>query len=139
MRLGFTFIETVLVLCLTAILAGLAIPALVGMRDRLTVSMAAMDTTTALSDARSVALAGARRTAVHMDALRNTITVVTDSDTLRTLHLDEYGVALRTTRDSIAFGPTGIGWGAATATITLTRGRASTALAISRLGRIRRP
>lgn len=138
MRLGFTLIETLLVLCVTAILAGLAIPALVGMRDRLTVSMAAMDTTTALSDARSIALASARRTAVHMDALRNTITVVTDSDTLRTLHLDEYGVALRTTRDSIAFGPTGIGWGAATATITLTRGRASTALAISRLGRIRR-
>jgi type II secretory pathway pseudopilin PulG len=138
MRLGFTLIETVLVLCLTAILAGLALPALVGMRDRLTVSMAAIDASAALSDARSVALAGARRTAVQLDALRNTITVVTDGDTLRTLRLDEYGVALRTTRDSIAFGPTGIGWGAATATITLTRGRASTALAISRLGRIRR-
>ena len=59
-------------------------------------------------------------------------------DTIRTLQLSEYGVQLRTTRDSIAFGPTGIGWGAATATITITRGRASTALAVSRLGRIRR-
>ena len=61
-----------------------------------------------------------------------------DMDTLRTLALAPYGVRLSATRDSIAFGPHGLGWGAATTTITLERGTARTALAVSRLGRVRR-
>ncbi|MES3035750.1 MAG: prepilin-type N-terminal cleavage/methylation domain-containing protein [Gemmatimonadota bacterium] len=138
MRTGFTVPELLIVLAVTAILAGITLPAMLGMRDRITVRLAAVDAARALADARSAALVAARRTAVHIDARTNTLTVYAGTDTLRTLHLDEYGVTLATTRDSIAFGPTGIGWGAATATITITRGRASTALAISRIGRIRR-
>jgi prepilin-type N-terminal cleavage/methylation domain-containing protein len=138
MRTGYTLMELLVVLVIAALLAVLAIPALVGMRDRITVRLAAIDTTRALNDARTMALTAARRTAVRMDASRNTVTVYSGADTLRTLRLDEYGVQLRTTRDSISWGPTGIGWGAATATITLTRGSASTALAVSRLGRVRR-
>ncbi len=138
MRAGYTLMEMMLVLVIVAIMAGIAIPALVGMRDRITVRLAAIDATRALSDARSMSLTAARRTAVRMDVTRNTLTVFAGADTLRTLRLDDYGVRLRTTRDSIAWGPTGIGWGAATATITLSRGSASTALAVSRLGRVRR-
>lgn len=138
MRTGYTLMEMLLVLAVVAIIAGIAMPALVGMRDRITVRLAAIDAARALSDARSMALTAARRTAVRMDIVRNTLTVYAGDDTLRTLRLDDYGVQLRTTRDSIAWGPTGIGWGAATATITLSRGSASTALAVSRLGRIRR-
>lgn len=138
MRAGFTMIEVVLVLAILSILSGISIPAMIGMRDRITVRLAAIETSQALNDARSMALCAARRTAVRMDASRNTVTVYSGADTLRTLRLNEYGVTLRTTRDSIAWGPTGIGWGAATATITLSRGSSSTALAVSRLGRIRR-
>ena len=138
MRAGFTTIELLIVLTVTAILAGITRPALLGMRDRITVRLAATDAARALADARTVALTAARRTAVRIDARANTLTVYAGSDTVRTLHLDMYGVRMRTTRDSIAFGPTGIGWGAATATITITRGSASTALAVSRIGRIRR-
>ena len=138
MRAGYTMLEMMLVLVIISISAGLAIPALIGMRDRITVRLAAIDATRALSDARSMALSAARRTAVRMDVTRNTLTVQAGADTLRTLRLDDYGVRLRTTRDSIAWGPTGIGWGAATATITLSRGSATAALAVSRLGRIRR-
>jgi prepilin-type N-terminal cleavage/methylation domain-containing protein len=138
MRAGFTVIEMLLVVAVTATLAGIAMPAMVGMHDRMTVRLAAADAARALADARTVALSAARRTAVRIDAGRNTLTVVSGPDTIRTLRLAEYGVQLRTTRDSIAFGPTGIGWGAATATLTFTRGRASTALAVSRIGRIRR-
>lgn len=138
MRPGFTLLELLIVLAVAGIIAGISVPALIGMRDRITVRMAAVDTGRAIADARSVALTASRRTAVQIDAIANTLSVVSGTDTIRTLHLDEYGVRMRTTRDSIAFGPTGIGWGAATATITLSRGSASTALAVSRLGRIRR-
>ena len=127
-----------LVVAVTAALAGIAIPAMVGMHDRITVRLAAVDAARALADARTIALSAARRTAVRIDAGRNTLTVVSGPDTIRTLRLAEYGVQLRTTRDSIAYGPTGIGWGAGTATLTFTRGRASTVLAVSRIGRIRR-
>lgn len=138
MRAAFTMIEVVVVLAVLSILAGISVPAMIGMRDRITLRLAALETSQALTDARSMALSAARRTAVRMDASRNTITVYSGADTLRTLRLNEYGVTLRTTRDSIAWGPTGIGWGASTATITLSRGSSSTALAISRLGRIRK-
>lgn len=138
MRAGFTVAELLIVLAITAVLAGISLPAMLGMRDRITVRLAATDAARAVADARTVALTTARRTAIRIDALANTLTVYSGADTIRTLHLDEYGVRLRTTRDSIAFGPTGIGWGAATATITITRGNASTALAISRIGRVRR-
>ena len=138
MRPGFTLLELLIVLAVAGIIAGISVPALIGMRDRITVRMAAVDTGRAIADARSVALTASRRTAVQIDAIANTLCVVSGTDPIRTLHLDEYGVRMRTTRDSIAFGPTGIGWGAATATITLSRGSASTALAVSRLGRIRR-
>lgn len=138
MRTGFTVVELLVVLAVTAVLAGLSLPSMLGMRDRITVRLAAVDAARALADARSVAMTASRRTAVRIDARTNTLTVIAGSETIRTLHLDEYGVRLRTTRDSIAFGPTGIGWGAASATITISRGSASTALAISRIGRIRK-
>ena len=138
MRAGFTLIELLIVLAISAVLAGIAVPAFVHLRDRMSVRLAASDATRTLSDARSIALTAARRIAVRIDQVTNTLTVVAESDTIRTLRLDEYGVQLRTTRDSVAFGPTGIGWGAASATITVSRGSARSAIAISRLGRVRR-
>ncbi len=138
MRHGFTLIETVVVLTVLAILAGASVASLVSLRDRTAVRLAATDVTHLFADARSMALSAARRTAVRLDVSENMLVVVAGDDTLRTLHLREYGVTMRTTRDSVAYGPTGIGWGANTATITLSRRSASASLAVSRVGRVRR-
>ncbi len=138
MRLGFTMIETVVVLIVLAILAGASVASLVSLRDRTAVRLAATDVTHLFADARGMALTSATRTAVRLDTAANTVAVIAGDDTLRTLHLREYGVTMRTTRDSVAYGPTGVGWGANTATITLSRRSARASLAVSRLGRVRR-
>lgn len=138
MRDGSTLIEILLVVTLVAATTGVAVPAMARLRDRVSVRLAAADATRALADARSAALTAARRTAVHLDSAAATLVVHAGDDTLRIVPLAPYGVRLRATRDSIAFGPHGLGWGAATTTITLERGAARTALAVSRLGRVRR-
>ncbi len=138
MRLGTTLIEVLLAVSLVAATTAFAIPALVRLRDRVSVRLATADVAQALADARLAALTAARRTAVRVDAARGLVAIHAGADTLRTLALAPYGVRLSATRDSIAFGPHGLGWGAATTTITLERGTARTALAVSRLGRVRR-
>jgi Tfp pilus assembly protein FimT len=138
MRAGTTLVELLLAVTLVAATTGLAVPAIARLRDRVSVRLAAADATRALADARSAALTAARRTAVRVDSADATLVVHAGADTLRVVPLAPYGVRLHATRDSIAFGPHGLGWGAATTTITLERGTARTALAVSRLGRVRR-
>jgi prepilin-type N-terminal cleavage/methylation domain-containing protein len=138
MRSGFTLIETIVVLTVLALLAGASVASLVSMRDRTAVRLAATEVSHLFADARGMALASARRTAVQLDVSTQSVAVVAGDDTLRTLHLREYGVTMRTTRDSVAYGPTGVGWGANTATITLSRRSATASLAVSRVGRVRR-
>ena len=138
MRSGTTLIELLLAVSLVAATTAFAIPAIVRLRDRVSVRLAASDVAQVLADARIAALTAARRTAVRIDETHALVAVHTGADTLCTLPLAPYGVRLSATRDSIAFGPHGLGWGAATTTITLQRGSARTALAVSRLGRVRR-
>jgi Tfp pilus assembly protein FimT len=138
MRPGTTLVELLLVVSLVAATTAVAIPAIVRLRDRVSVRLAATDVAGAIADARRAAFTAARRTAVRIDETHAAVAIHAGADTLRTLTLAPYGVRLRATRDSIAFGPHGLGWGAATTTITLERGGARTALAVSRLGRVRR-
>ncbi|MCU0627296.1 MAG: hypothetical protein MUF21_12550 [Gemmatimonadaceae bacterium] len=138
MRIGATLPEVLLCLVIATVLAGITVPAVVRLRDRISVRLAAGDAVRALADARAAALTAARRTAVRLDTATTALVVHAGSDTLRVVPLAGYGVRLQATRDSIAFGPHGLGWGAATTTITIRRGTAQTALAVSRLGRVRR-
>jgi 23S rRNA (cytidine1920-2'-O)/16S rRNA (cytidine1409-2'-O)-methyltransferase len=64
---------------------------------------------------------------------------ISPPDTLLDLPLGaRYGIALSSTRDSIAYGPTGRGYGASNTTITIRRNGAADTIVVSRLGRVRR-
>ena len=49
-----------------------------------------------------------------------------------------HGVAILTTRDSMAYAPNGLGYGASNLSIVIRRGRVADTVVVSRLGRVRR-
>lgn len=135
---GTTLVELAVVLTLIGILAAIAIPALGRRRDRAAVRHAAQLLTDALAVARDAALAGAAPVAVRLGEAGGTITVHSAADTIERHALGTLlGVTLRATRDSMAYGPDGLGIGAANLTAILERGSASDTLVVSRLGRVR--
>lgn len=139
MRPGSTLLELAMVIALLGLCAGIAIPRLGAQRDRAASDAAAASVTAALTAARAAALRGAAVTAIRFDTAAATIVVHTASDTLLQRDLGAvHGVRLAASRDSIAFAPNGLGYGAANARIIVTRGAAADTLTVSRLGRLRR-
>lgn len=143
MRTGFTTIELAVTLSVIGVLLVIAIPRFLDLRDRAGAHGAASDVVSALTLARHVAIVRATRVAVRLDASTSRVMVEAArsgaSDTLMDRPLTAvHGAALTTTRDSVAYGPTGLGYGAANTTIVLTRGQAAETVAVSRLGRVRR-
>jgi hypothetical protein len=92
-----------------------------------------------LATARHGALRRAVVTAVRVDTARGLVVVHAGVDTLeqRSLGL-VHGVRIETTRDSIAYGPAGLGFGAANTRVIFRRGAAAETVTVSRLGRARR-
>ena len=80
------------------------------------------------------------RTAAHAhgaEGIKAAIRAGIDTIEHRPLH-EVHGVSMSTSRDSIAFAPSGMGFGAANTQIILRRGNAADTIAVSRLGRARR-
>lgn len=139
MRSGFTLLETTLALVLIAIVSSMAVPAFARVRDRAAVHGATSALVSALAGARHHALRWQRRTAVRFDTAAAGAVVHAGSDTLSRSRLrDVFGVALAATRDSIAFYPTGLGYGAANTRLIVARGAAAETVTVSRAGRVRR-
>ena len=139
MRTGTTLIEIGVTLSVLGLMAGLTFPRFGTYRDRIAVDAAATSTLSLLATARHAALRRATLTAVHLDTTTATILLVAGADTLERRSLkDVHGVTMTTTRDSIAFAPTGLGYGAANTQIILRRGMAADTISVSRLGRARR-
>jgi prepilin-type N-terminal cleavage/methylation domain-containing protein len=138
MRHGFTLIEQLLVLVLLALLLGLALPPVLGTRDRLAVRAAARSVRDALALAREQAVASGARAAVHFGAGEATVAVHAGPDSLLRLPLGRrHGVTLQASRDSTAYLPSGLGAGAANLSVVLRRGAAAETVTVSRLGRVR--
>lgn len=131
-------VEMAIVLTLISILAAIAMPAFGRQRDAAAVRRATQSLTDALAVARDVALAGVAPVAVELDEATAAITVRSATDTIERHELGAgLGVALRATRDSMAYGPDGLGVGAANLTAFLSRGSAAETVVVSRLGRVR--
>lgn len=139
MRTGMTLIEVGVTVGILGVMASLTFPRFGSYRDRIAVDAATSSTMSLLVTARHAALRRATRTAVHLDSTLGTVLIVAGIDTLERRPLREvHGVEFSTTRDSIAFASSGLGYGAANTQIILRRGAAADTIAVSRLGRARR-
>ncbi|GMV09550.1 MAG TPA: type II secretion system protein [Gemmatimonadaceae bacterium] len=139
MRAGYTLVESTVVLAVIGIISSMAIPAIARLRDRAAVHGATSALTSTLADARHHASRWQRHTAVRFDTAAGRVVVHAGSDTLaRAMLHDVFGVTLATTRDSIAFYPSGLGFGAANTRLIVGRGAAAETVTVSRAGRVKR-
>ncbi|MCA0374792.1 MAG: GspH/FimT family pseudopilin [Gemmatimonadetes bacterium] len=137
-RRGLTLPELLLTLGLLGVLASLAVPAGVRLLQAVSVEMVTAEVTALFARARDVAVARSTRVAVRIDAAAQRVAVHSGTDTLAIADFTDTGVTLETTRDSMAYGPSGLGHGAANLRLTLTRGSTADTITVSRLGRVAR-
>jgi prepilin-type N-terminal cleavage/methylation domain-containing protein len=139
MRRGLSQVEMMMVLAIVGILAGMSLPRVAAMRDGAAVHSAASELRAALTTARQTAIARGRIVAVLLaDSAPAGIVVASGTDTILSRPVGaEHRVTLDVTRDSIAYGPTGRGYGAANTRIIVRRGRSADTIFVSRLGRAR--
>jgi Tfp pilus assembly protein FimT len=135
---GVTALELAIALAIIGILVGLVAPRAAPLRDRLAVRGATVATLAMLTLARHAAVREARKVAVRFDTTAMRVHVLADHDVLAERRLrDDFDVTIRVSRDSIAYGPTGRGYGAANTSVIVARGAAADTVLVSRLGRVR--
>lgn len=137
-RSGLTLPELMIVLVIAACLLGVSLPLVHRTMHRAAVTNAGVEVASLLAVARHQAILRRVRAAVRFES-SGVVTVFAAADTFARRDLrTAYGVTLTATRDSIAYGPTGRGYGAANTTVVLRRGGAHDSVVVSRLGRVRR-
>jgi type II secretory pathway pseudopilin PulG len=139
MRHGTTLPETMLVLCVVGILGTVASNRVVRFRDRMSVRAATTEAVATFATARRWSLSRSARTAVTIDTAAATMVVRSYGDTIAHRRLGaSHGVTLTASRDSMAYAPNGLGYGASNLTLVLRRGERADTVVVSRLGRVRR-
>ena len=132
-----TLVEILIVLTIAGTLMALAFPRAQLSLDRISVRAAAGDLAATLHSARALALAGRAAVAVDLDS-NGTIRVRRGAEYIFSRNIGSaHGVLLQQTRDSLTFGPLGLGHGAANLSIVVRRHAAVETVFVSRLGRIR--
>jgi prepilin-type N-terminal cleavage/methylation domain-containing protein len=141
-RRAVTLLETVVVLAIFSVVLGVALPRFARLRDRLAVTSATTEVAALLAFARHAAVVSSRTVGVRFDTAAATVTLTTFDTAADTLRRDAlgaaHGVSLNATRDSIAYGPLGLGYGAANTRVIVRRNAAADTVWVSRLGRVRR-
>jgi hypothetical protein len=129
----------VVVLGTIGLVTAIATARLGALRDRMSVRAAAEETFATFALARRWSLARATRTAIAIDTTTASLTVRTFADTIAQRKLAaSHGVSMSATRDSMAYAPNGLGYGASNLSLVLRRGAAAETVFVSRLGRVRR-
>lgn len=135
---GFNVIELTIVLTIIAILAAIALPKAAGFVDTMEVRGAVTEIDAFFSLARHVAIARGVQSTLDIDPARGIISVRVGPDTVTTRELEmAHGVTLESTRTSITYSQTGIGYGAGNLSLIVRRNRATDTIFVSRLGRVR--
>jgi len=134
--LPMTLIEQLLVVALMAILSAMAVISGSALLDAIALRTAMSAAVDHFFVARMEAIDRQRATAVRLDAPGGRLVVHAGTDTIARLVLASRGIGLWSSRDSMAYGPDGLGFGAANLTLVLTRGARRDTLTVSRLGRV---
>jgi len=139
MRRGSTLPELIVVMTIIGTLATIAVGRATALRDRVSVRAAATETVSTFALARRWSLSRAARTAIAIDTSAATLVVVSYADTIARRRLgSSHGVIISASRDSMAYAPNGLGYGASNLSLVLRRGAAAETILVSRLGRVRR-
>lgn len=138
-RAGFTLVEQLWIMLLSGTLIAIGVAGGARLLDAAVVRASANDIADLFAVARDEAVASGARTAVRIDASTGRVVVHADVDTIARLDLrQQHAVQLTATRDSMAYTPSGLGYGAANLRVVVSRGASSDTVTVSRLGRVRR-
>lgn len=137
-RPGLTLLELLLVLALAAIGTAAALPRVRAIADRATVRQGAEQVRSVLTLARNRAVMLGTPVAVYVDSTTAQL-VIGDAQGILSRHAigAASGARLTASRDSVAFSPLGLGWGATNVSLVIARGSAVETVTVSRMGRIR--
>jgi Tfp pilus assembly protein FimT len=131
-------IELTIALVIAAILSAIALPRAAGFVDGMEVRGAVTEIDALFSLARHVAIARAVQASLDIDPARGVVSVRVGADTIRKREIEEaHGVRLQSTRASITYSPTGIGYGAGNLSLIVARNLTADTIFVSRLGRVR--
>ena len=131
-------IELTIALVIAAILSAIALPRAGWFLDSMEVRGAVTEIDALFSLARHVAIARAVQASLDIDPARGVVSVHVGADTIRKREVEEaHGVRLQSTRTSITYSQTGIGYGAGNLSLIVTRNLAADTIFVSRLGRVR--
>jgi prepilin-type N-terminal cleavage/methylation domain-containing protein len=137
-RRGFNIIELTIALAIVAILCAIALPRAAGFFDSIEVRGAVTEIESLFSTARHAAIARGAQSSLEIDVARGIVSVRVGGDTVKMREVSRaHGVTLQTTRPSITYAPTGLGYGAANLSLVIMRNRVADTVVVSRLGRVR--
>ena len=135
-RSGITLLELIVVMTIGGVLATLALPRLLRLRDTAAVRGALSDLGSTFGLARQAAVARRANVAVVFDTAAGTVLVRSAEATLARRNLRTvYGVAVGANRDSAVYDPRGLGFGVSNVSVSVRRGSFVDTFTMSRLGR----
>ena len=138
LRQGTTLVEQVIAMTVLGALAALAIVRIGTALDALAVHGAAREVKDTFAAAREYAVARGVRTAVQIDPASAQVSAFANTDTVTLRQLGTlHGVTLNSSRDSMAYSPSGLGYGASNLRVIVQRRAAAETITVSRLGRVR--